>query len=330
MNYLENTFHKYVESVEKNNIHPELENMINNYSNNIEDFSNTIFYGPSGVGKYSQILKLISKYSKSNLKYSKKLCVQIEKDNTLMIHMSDIHYEIDMELLGCNSKTVFHLIYQQINDIICNSKKNIFSKNSTNSSGIILCKNFHTIQNELLECFYTYMTSCYETNIFFILHTEDIGFLPRQIIELSNIVRVAKPLKKYIENIEKENTKEKNKNLLNLIKSNKSSRKKPLTNNYVNLKNIQNNCDIDVYNVFIERYINIINDSSNNIQEIRDLIYDVLTFNINIIKFTYHLLNKLENKKIIEMNEDILINFRKLIADPQRWVAFVYFVYRLV
>tara|TARA_Y100000816_G_C25872925_1_gene455601 strand:+ start:59 stop:616 length:558 start_codon:yes stop_codon:yes gene_type:complete len=158
------------------------------------------------------------------------------------------------------------------------------------------------------------MTSCYETNIFFILHTEDIGFLPRQIIELSNIVRVAKPLKKYIENIEKENTKEKNKNLLNLIKSNKSSRKKPLTNNYVNLKNIQNNCDIDVYNVFIERYINIINDSSNNIQEIRDLIYDVLTFNINIIKFTYYLLNKLENNKIIEMNQDILINIFDLFS----------------
>ena len=58
MNYLENTFHKYVESVEKNNIHPELENMINNYSDNIEEFSNTIFYGPSGVGKYSQILKV--------------------------------------------------------------------------------------------------------------------------------------------------------------------------------------------------------------------------------------------------------------------------------
>lgn len=309
MNYLENTFHKYVESVEKNNIHPELENMINNYSDNIEEFSNTIFYGPSGVGKYSQILKLISKYSKSNLKYSKKLCVQIEKDTTLMIHMSDIHYEIDIELLGCNSKTIFHSIYQQIKDIICNSKKNIFSKNNNDSNGgIILCKNFHMIQNELLECFYTYMTSNYETNIFFILHTEDIGFIPRQIIELSNVIRVSKPSKKYYDYIEKDiNKLEKNINVLNLIKNAKNIKKKNLKETFLNLKNFQNNCNIDVYNVFINRYINIINEKTNNVQEIRDLIYDILTFNINTIKFIYNLLNELEKKNIIKMNEDILI-----------------------
>jgi hypothetical protein len=308
MNYLENTFHKYVESVEKNNIHPELENMINNYSDNIEEFSNTIFYGPSGVGKYSQILKLISKYSKSNLKYSKKLCIQTEKDTTLMIHMSDIHYEIDIELLGCNSKTIFHSIYQQIKDIICNSKKNIFSKNNHSfNGGIILCKNFHMIQNELLECFYTYMSSNYENNIFFILHTEDIGFIPRQIIEISNVIRVSKPCKKNYEHIEKDiNKLEKNKEIIKIIKNNKIGKKK-IKEEFLNLKNFQSTCNINVYNVFIERYINIINDNVNNVQEIRDLIYNILTFNIHTIKFIYNLLNKLEEKQIIKMNEDILI-----------------------
>ena len=37
-------------------------------------------------------------------------------------------------------------------------------------------------------------------NVYFILHTEDIGFIPRHIIELSNVIKVIKPSKKNITN----------------------------------------------------------------------------------------------------------------------------------
>ncbi len=290
MNYLENTFSKYTDKVKANNVHPELEPIIERYSGNIEEFNNTIFYGPVGCGKYSQILNLIDKYSISNLKYNKKSCVQIEKDTTLMIHMSDIHYEVDIELLGCNSKCVFHSIYQQINDIIRTNNKNIFAKNNK-IGGIIVCKNFHTIQNELLECFYTYMTSSYENNIYFILHTEDVGFIPRHIIELSHLIKVIKPSKK---------------NITNTIVS--SSVKKNIVGNYTNFKDMECGNNINVYNNFINRFIEVIKEKTNNIQEVRNIIYDILTYNVSFIKFIYHLLNKLESENMVYLNEELILS----------------------
>jgi hypothetical protein len=290
MNYLENTFTKYTGKVKEYNIHPEIEPIIEKYSGNIEEFNNTIFYGPIGCGKYSQILNLIDKYSISNLKYNKKFCVQTEKDTTLMIHMSDIHYEVDIELLGCNSKCVFHSIYQQINDIICTNNKNIFAKNNK-IGGIILCKNFHTIQNELLECFYTYMTSSYDNNVYFILHTEDIGFIPRHIIELSNVIKVIKPSKK---------------NITNTIVS--PSVKRKFDGKCINLKDTEYGNNLNIYNNFINRYIAVVEEKTNNVQEIRNIIYDILTYNVSFIKFIYHLLNKLESEKIVYLNEKLILS----------------------
>jgi len=290
MNYLETTFTKYTDKVKANNVHPELEPIIERYSGKIEEFNNTIFYGPVGCGKYSQILNLIDKYSISKLKYNKKSCVQIDKDTDLMIHMSDIHYEVDIELLGCNSKSVFHSIYQQINDIIHTNNKNIFAKNNK-IGGIILCKNFHTIQNELLECFYTYMTSSYENNIYFILHTEDIGFIPRHIIELSNVIKVIKPLKK---------------NITNMIVS--SGTKKKHIGECTTFKDIECGNNLNIYNNFINRYIAVIQDKTNNVQEIRNIIYDILTYNVNFTKFLYHLLNKLESENLVYLNEELMLS----------------------
>ena len=72
------------------------------------------------------------------------------------LKISDIHYEIDMSLLGCNSKLLWHEIYNQIIDIITAKP---------NKQGIILCKYFHEIHNELLEIFYSYMQTLYNSNI---------------------------------------------------------------------------------------------------------------------------------------------------------------------
>ena len=48
--------------------------------------------------------------------------------------MSDIHFEIDMELLGCNAKTLFNELYYHIIEIFSTKE---------GRNGIILCKNFH-------------------------------------------------------------------------------------------------------------------------------------------------------------------------------------------
>ena len=83
----------------------------------IHSLKNLIYYGPSGVGKYTQMLKLLKKYSPSELKYEKKITVVYNKEQ-FFFKISDIHYEVDMSLLGCNSKLLWHDIYQQIVDSI--------------------------------------------------------------------------------------------------------------------------------------------------------------------------------------------------------------------
>ena len=62
--FFESNFDEYVNK--KTNLHPKIQNNIKNIDN-----QNIIFYGPSGVGKYTQSLNYIKKYSASNLKYER-------------------------------------------------------------------------------------------------------------------------------------------------------------------------------------------------------------------------------------------------------------------
>jgi hypothetical protein len=133
-------------------------------------------YGPSGVGKYTQVLKILQHYSPSHLKIEKKMVI-----DTTYIKFSDVHYEVDMSLLGCNSKLLWNDIHQQIVDIIQ-------SKNE--KRGFIVCKNFHTINKELLDCFYSYMQT---TTIKFILISDAVSFLPYNITSKCKIIPVKIP-----------------------------------------------------------------------------------------------------------------------------------------
>ena len=65
----------------------------------------------------------------------KKISVSFNK-NTYFFKISDIHFEIDLSLLGCNSKLLWNQVYNQIIDIILAKSENI---------GIIVCKNFQDI-----------------------------------------------------------------------------------------------------------------------------------------------------------------------------------------
>ena len=170
MKFYETHFEEYIIENQKENLHPKLEKLLTKFPKDKNKLHNIIFYGPSGVGKYTQMLKSIKKYSPSDLKYEKKISVTYNKQQ-YYFKISDIHYEIDMSLLGCNSKLLWHEIYQQIIDII--SAK-------VDKSGIIVCKYFHEIHSELLENFYSYMqlNSAIPVDLKFILITEEICFIP--------------------------------------------------------------------------------------------------------------------------------------------------------
>ena len=63
--------------------------------------------------------------------------------------MSDIHFEIDMSLLGCNAKQLFNDIFIQIIEII--------AVKPDKKTYTILCKAIRNTHIELLELFYNYI-----------------------------------------------------------------------------------------------------------------------------------------------------------------------------
>ena len=130
---------------------------------------------------------MFKKYSPTELKYEKKISVNFNKQS-YFFKISDIHYEIDMSLLGCNSKLLWHEIYTQIIDII--SAK-------TDKSGIIVCKYFHEIHSELLENFYSYMqqNNAISIDIKFIIITEELSFISDNILNCCEIINIGRPSK---------------------------------------------------------------------------------------------------------------------------------------
>ena len=136
MKFLDSHFDDYIQSSNKISLHPSLKKTVSLFPPNISDLRNLVFYGPSGVGKYTQVLNTIKRYSHSELKYEKKLTVIYNKIN-YYFKISDIHFEIDMALLGCNSKLLWNDIYINIIDVL---------SSRINKNGIIVCKNFHKIE----------------------------------------------------------------------------------------------------------------------------------------------------------------------------------------
>jgi hypothetical protein len=176
-------FHEYIDNSDIHSLHPEMTEFYKTFPDSLCQLKNMMFYGPSGVGKYTQVLQCIKKYSPSKLKYEKKISITFNK-NTYFFRISDLHYEIDMSLLGCNSKLLWNELYNQIIDII---------HTKTDKSGIIVCKNFHNINSELLDTFYSYMQKIPVIHVVFIILTENVSFIPDNITNCCRIIRIARP-----------------------------------------------------------------------------------------------------------------------------------------
>ena len=181
MKFYETHFEEYIIENNRVNLHPKLNKIYEKFPKSLDRLKNIIFFGPNGTGKYTQMLKSIKKYSPTELKYEKKISLTYNKQQ-YFFKISDIHYEIDMSLLGCNSKLLWHEIYQQIIDII--SAK-------TEKSGIIVCKYFHDIHSELLENFYSYMqqNNSNSIDLKFIIITEELSFIPDNILNCCEIIK---------------------------------------------------------------------------------------------------------------------------------------------
>ena len=188
MKFYETQFEDYLASSAQSNFHPELDELFAQLPATVQSLGHLIFYGPPGSGKYTQCLRVLSHYSPSKLKYSKKMRVQTDKIS-YSYRISDIHYEIDMSMLGCNSRTLWHELFFQIVDVI---------SMRSDKMGVIVCKNFHGIHNELLEVFYSYIQQTKvvhsSINIKFFIITEHMSFLPNSIVNCCTVISVKRPV----------------------------------------------------------------------------------------------------------------------------------------
>jgi hypothetical protein len=259
MKLLETHFDEYLQNVKKINLHPNIKQTIQAFPSDLSSFKNIIFYGPPGVGKYSQVLFFLSKFSPSLLKYEKKLLVQFDKVS-YYFKISDIHFEIDMALLGCNSKSLWNEIFINIVDVL---------SARPNKTGIIVCKNFHKIHSELLDVIYSYFQKNFN-NIFlhFILITEHVSFLPDNIINSFKIISLPRPIKSNYNKI--------------LPKKIDSSIQ---VNSITNIKNLFLKLPItnsNEKNFCLELIPIMENVESLKFMGFRDLIYDIFIYNLDV------------------------------------------------
>jgi hypothetical protein len=279
-------------------LHPNL------FSKN-QPIKNTIFYGPSGVGKYTQVLKKIKTYSPSELKYEKKMTVTYNKQS-YVFKISDIHYEIDMSLLGCNAKILWHEIYHQLIDILSAKQ---------NKKGIIVCKNFQDIHIELLDSFYHYMSNInhHTISIYYYIITEQISFIPTNILQSCQIVSIPRPQKNtYKKCIQK------NMDYYQLCNNSKDDQEIKKINlkkiDDVNFETIQNIKELGFlvryeslpekqYQVIGNKIIQMIQSSCKNFPflKFRDVLYELLIYHINIYECIWYIVSVfIEQKRIPE------------------------------
>ena len=98
MKFYETHFEDYCQSVDKYNMHEELIPQISRFPKNIRELSNIIVYGPTGVGKYSQTLSILKKYSPSQLKYDKKITVDDDKVTAFVLWLVKFTFTLGIPL----------------------------------------------------------------------------------------------------------------------------------------------------------------------------------------------------------------------------------------
>jgi len=342
MKYYETTPDEYINAVENFNLHPELVPVYNELPLTLDNFENAIIYGPSGTGKYSQSLYILKRYSPTKLKYATHITAITDKQS-YNYHISDIHYEIDMSLLGCNSKTLWSEIFFQIVDIISMKPDKV---------GIILCKNFHLINAELLDNFYSYMQQYNHTNahiyIKFLIITESISFIPSSIVNACQIIHVERPSKDmygkinieslplddYFKRISCSHIHNNNKSdVMNQpsqcqLNNGKSKMTFDLIDEteIMNIKELKsfdlippNSMPIEVFNIVCDKLILDIESTLQydlngkrvtgncpvfNYIEFRDSLYNILTYNLDVSECLWHIISYFIYKNLLE-KEDI-------------------------
>ena len=292
LKYYSTKFEDYINECKKTNIHDNMTKFFDDLPDNLLSQNHMIFYGPPGIGKYTQVLNFIKKFSPTELRFERKINITSNKKEYIF-KISDIHFEIDMSLLGCHAKVLFNDIYYNILDILAARP---------NSTGIILCKNFHTIHSELLDIFYSYMQNLQHKhlNLIYIIMTENVSFIPRNITERCLIVPFRRPTKTKYQKISRKQ--------LGDFDLSKITNIKNLKSNIVELQNINKKVCNEIVNQ-IKNYKEI------HFLNLRDVIYNIFVFNLNIYDCLYYILDSLIKDDLLSNDHmsEIVIKLHKFL-----------------
>lgn len=249
--------------IQLKSLHPTIQSLYPKLSK-----SNIILYGPSGSGKYTQAINILNLYSKSNLKYEKKININYNDDENYY-KITDTHIEVNFQLLGCKAKNVWHSIYIAL-QAMTGIRPYIY----------ILCTNFQTIHSDLLKVFDCYMqkNDINGIKIYYILVTSEYSFIPENIRNKCYTINIARPSKT---------------NILKVF----GKKYRP----YLSLNEYVYNITLPKYgkNIFIQLVDFIIKVEKFNIGKMRELLYNILQYNIEIIDLINYVINDLYVKKYI-------------------------------
>ena len=268
---------------------------------------------------------------------NKKIQIQTDKHDYIY-HISDIHYEIDMSQLGCNSKILWNDIFMQIVDIISVKAEKV---------GVIVCKNFHMIHSELLEIFYSYIqqyskahymggvggtedlrskssaklhsantdegcirngvfggrqsvtfsSAKFNTNIMihFILITENLSFIPNNILNSCQVLPIRRPTKQQYNELIDTNMVNKPRH----IKNTKDILENIECSDIMNIKEIYSfgfvkngGLPKDLFNIICDNIISeMVSPKKISFTNFRDIIYDILIYNLEAVDCIWYILN---------------------------------------
>jgi len=342
MKYYETTCSEYIAASKRVDMHPELASMVDAIMPaskqvdaimpaSLSELGNIIFYGPSGAGKYTQFLRFIEKYATNGLK-TEKMTAATEKQK-YDYHISDIHYEIDLALLGCESKKLWNECFFQIIDVVSAKKS---------KCGIILCKNFQSIHSELLDVFYSYMqhSRTLSIHIVFVLLTEHVSFIPNRILQCCKSIPVKRPAaelyktaidksaaplrqsgikshKVFLQQIHPSSSQ----SVFNVFREKDPNKSIEVVPEFLlNMKEMHSisKCETppkDIFNIVCDNIIAIMVQHENiNILHLRDNLYDILLYGLDVTECLWYILYYfVESEILVDESGEVLSNIMEKI-----------------
>ena len=313
----------YLKAARGMDVHPELAITRHRWASTpLLQWPPLLVHGPSGVGKYTQVLRLLERHSPTGLKYEKRLTVATEKQPYTM-RISDIHYEIDMAMLGCYAKPVFYELFLHVCEVVAMT---------SSKTGVIVCMNMHAIHGELLDVFVSYLQQAqvleHAIHLRFVLVSEHVGFLPQPLLSMCALVAVQRPsVGQYaamrrqheVEEEEEDHDDDDNevfdpvdvtngKELYGFPSSSTSSSTSPSGNS-------------DVFNLVCDTIFHdlgyLLHGRDVSLSLIREHLYDILVYNLDVHEVMWYLLSNLVQQGLVPPERSLhplLTRLHKLMA----------------